>query len=140
VENTGFASLISAWFQGVTGIVVTIIIVLALLIAVIVVPVIVLKRRRKRTAAQAQQAQVAAAQAQQTVAPVPSPTPSEAPVAPTTGSPSIKSLAFEKYAPSKEEVNKGISYATKSAKNFLKSDTAKQGLSKASGYIGKFLK
>jgi hypothetical protein len=53
VTNTGFATLISEWFSGITGIIVTIIIVFALLIAVIVVPIVVLKRR-KRKQAQAQ--------------------------------------------------------------------------------------
>ena len=73
VTNTGFATLLAAWFSGITGIIVTIIIVFALLIAVIVVPVVVLKRKRKRTAAQAQQAQVSAAKAQQAAAaPAPS--------------------------------------------------------------------
>ena len=51
VENTGFATLVSAWFSGITGIIVTIIIVLALLIAIIVVPVVVLKRKAKKKAA-----------------------------------------------------------------------------------------
>ena len=51
VTNTGLASLISAWFSGITGIIVTIIIVLALLIAIIVVPIVVLKRKAKKKAA-----------------------------------------------------------------------------------------
>ena len=51
VQNTGFASLVSAWFSGITGIIVTIIIVLALLIAIIVVPIVVLKRKAKKKAA-----------------------------------------------------------------------------------------
>lgn len=50
LENSGFAGLLSAWFSGITGIIVTIIIVLALLIAIIVIPVVVLRRRKRKQA------------------------------------------------------------------------------------------
>ena len=48
LENSGFEGLVTAWFSGITGIVVTIIIVLALLIAIIVIPVVVLRRRKRK--------------------------------------------------------------------------------------------
>jgi hypothetical protein len=116
VDNSGFASILSAWFQGVTGIVVTIIIVFALLIAVIVVPIVVLKRRRKRTAAQAQLAQVQAATA------------------------SAASAASA--APAKESFSSSdlVGKASDSAQKLLNSETGKKFIGKATGYLGKLFK
>jgi hypothetical protein len=158
VQNTGFASLISAWFSGVTGIIVTVVIVLALLIAVIVIPVIVLRRRkRKQAEAQAQSAATAtpseaptSSPTQAPVAPEANPSiqaqvkytpPTQAPVAPEA-SPSIQAQAreFAKYqaqapaTPSKPNLSpsKLAGYAQQgisSAQKLLKSDTVKRGLS-----------
>jgi hypothetical protein len=69
VENTGFASILSAWFSGITGIIVTIIVVLLLLIAIIVIPVVVIRRRGKRKATQAAQAAQVAQLSQASAAP-----------------------------------------------------------------------
>lgn len=133
LENSGFASLISAWFSGITGIIVTVVIVLALLIAVIVIPVIVLRRRKRK------QAQSAATVVTPTEAPASSPT--QAPVAPEA-SPSIQAQAkeFAKYAPPTQtpmpktnlSPSKFAGYAQQgisSAQKLLKSDTVKKGLS-----------
>ena len=117
VENTGFATLLSAWFSGITGIIVTIIIVFVLLIAVIVIPVVLLKRKRKRTAAQAQQAQVSARAA-----------------APAAPAPSVQEVA------NNPQVQQGVKKATGFIQEVAKNPQVQQGFKKATGFIGNLFK
>ena len=115
--NTGFATLLSAWFSGITGIIVTIIIVFVLLIAVIVVPVVLLKRKRKRTAAQAQQAQVSAREA-----------------APAAPAPSVQEVA------NNPQVQQGVKKAIGFIQEVAKNPQVQQGFKKATGFIGNLFK